>query len=126
EYANVHFKNNKIEDAIKYWELASNNYSKSNPNAYDPNKLYCNMNLAIAYSKTGQKQKATTLAEDTYDYFRKRKGEQDYFTNALMLTFAQVYYNLKMYNESLLWSNKSLNIYNENLKNNTTDKIYFE
>ena len=126
EYANIYHLTNEFDKALEYRELSDLNYSKSNPNAYDSNKLYNTMNLALAYSKFGDKEKAINTVQDAYDYFYKTKGEKDYFTNALMLTFAKVYFNLKMYKESLMWTNKSLIIYSKNDSDKTIDKVYFE
>lgn len=126
DYANVYHMNNEYKKAITYRELSTFNYLKSNPQGYDSNKLYGNMNLAVAYSELGEKEKAIKTIKDAYDYFYKTKEGKDYFTNALTLTFAKVYFNLEMYEESLMWTNKSLKIYNENESNKTIDKIYFE
>lgn len=126
EYANVYYMNKEFEKALEYRESSNINYTKSNPNSLDPNKLYNTMNLAISYSEIGKKDKAIKTTKDIYNYILKTKGEQDYFTNALMLTFSRVYFNLKMYQESLNWSNKSLALYNKNDSKQTIDKVYFE
>ncbi|WP_421149950.1 CHAT domain-containing protein [Seonamhaeicola sp. NFXS20] len=126
EYANVYYMNKEFEKALEYRESSNINYTKSNPNSLDPNKLYNTMNLAISYSEIGKKDKAIKTTKDIYNYILKTKGEQDYFTNALMLTFSRVYFNLKMYQESLNWSNKSIKLYNENASKQNIDKIYFE
>lgn len=126
EYANVYYMMEAFKEALEFRELSNLNYKKSNPNAFDPNKLYNTMNLAIAYSEIGEKDKAIKTAKSTYNYFYKAKGENDYFTNALMLTLAKVYYNLGMYNESEIWSEKSIKLYNEKASKETIDRLYFE
>ncbi|APY12704.1 hypothetical protein BWZ22_16395 [Seonamhaeicola sp. S2-3] len=126
EYANVYYMNKEYDKALKYREASHINYTKSNPNSLDPNKLYNTMDLAISYSEIGKKNKAIKITKDTYNYILTTKGEQDYFTNALMLTFSRIYFNLKMYQKSLNWSNKSLALYNDKSSNKTIDRIYFD
>lgn len=126
EYANTYLKKSEFKKALKLRELSHFNFSKSNPNGYDPNKLYNTMNLAIEYSEAEKKEKAIKKIKDVYDYFNNTKGEKDYFINAIVLTYARVYFNLKMYNESLLWSEKSLNLYKEKKSKKTIDRLYFE
>ncbi|WP_298346159.1 hypothetical protein [uncultured Algibacter sp.] len=126
EYANVFNLKNDYEKSLKYRVQSNIYYEKSNPNAYDSNKMYHALNLAEEYSRINDKDKAIKTIQNVYDYFYKTKGEKDFFINALMLTFAKVYYNLGMYTESLNWSEKSIALYNKNKKTKSLDKIYFD
>ncbi|WP_111308581.1 CHAT domain-containing protein [Confluentibacter sediminis] len=125
-YANVYYNLNKQKEAISYWEKSHENYKKSNPNAFDVNSLYSDMNLAIAYSKADEANKAISTIEAPYEYFSKTEGEKSFLTKAIMLTYSNVFLNLKRYEESLEWSNKCLNLYFENDTINGLNKIYFD
>lgn len=126
EYADLYYMSGEYDKALNFRERSYLNYNKSNPTAYDSNKLYTTMNLAQAYAKAGRKEEALKTVKHAYDYFYNTNGDKDYFTNALMLTYSRVYYSLGMYNESILWSNKSISLYNENESAENIDKIYFE
>ncbi len=126
EYANIYYMIEEFEKSLEFRELSQLNYKKSNPNAYDSNRLYAVMNLAQEYAEIGERDKALKTVSEAYNYFYEANGEKDYFTNALMLCYAKVYYNLGLYEESVEWSNKSIQLYNNTKSNENIDKLYFE
>ena len=125
-YASIYHQQDKQEKAISYWETGHEFYKKSNPDAFDVNQIYSDMNLAIAYSEIKEGGKAINTIKALYDYLISTKGEKNYLTKAIMLTYAKVFLNLGRYTESLKWSDRCLQFYIENDTLNWLNKIYFE
>lgn len=125
-YATNFYQTKQYNKAITYWSLSDEYYIKSNSGEYDTNRLYSKMNLALTYAEINDKEKAYTTLKEPYHYFLKKNGENDYLTNELLVTLARVALKLKDYEESLKWTEYSLNIYNSNTKEEGYNKIQIE
>ena len=128
-YNNLGNSANGLKDykkALAYYEKSDINHEKFNPGQYDSNRLYQSMNQASLHAKLGQKEKALSKIQRTYNYIVNENGPENYQANVLLVSLAQINYDLEDYEEVLKWCNKSLEIYKKNEKLKGFDKLYFE
>lgn len=128
-YNNLGNSTNGLQDykkALAYYEKSDVNYEKFNPGQYDSNRLYQSMNQASLHAKLGQKEKALSKIKRTYNYIVKENGPENYQANVLLVSLAQINYDLENYEEVLKWCDKSLDIYKKNEKLKGFDKLYFD
>lgn len=125
-FGSAFYKMGTPEKALEYYKKSDLYYQKFNGDSYDSNRLYQSMNLGIISAELGYGEEAIRTVKNAYDYIVKENGDQNYFANILALTLAKVNFELKDYQETLRWSNVSLDIYDRHSSEKGYDKLYFE
>lgn len=126
DYGATYYKQKDLIKALLYYEKSDFFHEKSYPGVYDSNRLYQTMNLGILLGEMGEQEKAINYVKNAYNYVVKENGEDNYLTNALLLTLATITFNNQDYEQTLKWCNKSFGIYNNNAEKKGYDKLHFE
>lgn len=115
-----------FKKAMFYYEKSDFFHEKTNPGAYDSNRIYQNMNLGIVLGGMGKKEKAINYVKKAYNYVVTKNGESNYLSNVLLLTLAKINFDNQDYEQTIKWCNKSFDIYKKYSGNKGYDKLHFE
>jgi len=106
----VELKN--IEKAGIYFEKAESLYKVSLGNYFDELYLDFTVNTSNFYSKTGNKDKALSMANVALDYIRENQGEKTLLEYYQLLNLADIYFQNKDYSQAQFYCEKALELIN--------------
>jgi CHAT domain-containing protein/tetratricopeptide (TPR) repeat protein len=107
---NVELDNKDL--AKTYFENSEKHFKTSLGNYYDEQYLDFTVNASNFYSKTGNKDKALSMANEALEYIKTNQGKKTLLEYFQVLNLADIYYQNKDYENALLYSNKAINLLN--------------
>ncbi|WP_310991336.1 CHAT domain-containing protein [Aequorivita marina] len=126
--AAIYKQSGNIEKAAIFYEKGEAIYRNTMQGNHTKDFLDILMEESLFYAKNNKREKALTLAEETYTF--THTGD---FKNTLQefhhtINLARVHYELKDYNDAILYSNKALkfNILRQNQKAKASDSILIQ
>lgn len=124
--ANLENKSKNYKKAIYYFENTILNYTKYNSELFDQNQIYAFINMAHAYAKDEQFNKALETIENTYSKTTSLYGSNSYLSNAILLSKIRILYDSDAYEHTIDLCNEWLKSLSLNGSNKKAGLWYFQ
>ncbi len=118
----------QVNKAQELYKKSEAQYRNSLKGDYTRDFLDELIEMSLFYSKTGSEDKALALAQESYDYATSAQFKSNLQKFHHILNLAEVYYNLKDYNQAITYSSEALNLFSgKDFKtSNTQDSILLQ
>ncbi|MCF7560565.1 CHAT domain-containing protein [Sabulilitoribacter multivorans] len=112
--ASIYRALNNFNEAKKMYEESELLYNKTFDGSYSIDRLDAIIEMSKFYAKINDSKKALQLATSAYNYTKQNEFENTLMQFHHTVNMAEVYFELKKYNDALSYSNKALEFFSEN------------
>ncbi len=108
--ANLERMDGNLDKAIEYYQQASDYLIKSDDQQFSQNYIFNELNLAQAYAKNNEPDKASKLISGILDKTKKYYGDDSYLANSVRTSQARIGFQTGNYLETIETCNRIIDI----------------